>query len=140
MRALTAARGDNQPHVSLCRFSVSNDLKYDAERDLKDIEASHIPVHALNKVGRGVVMVFWGTGAADGPASARRVAERSSCLRTAGGPGTADHELPALPLRSLLSACSSRSGLVLCWQALQSRMVSAELLPAAARSAKDSRT
>lgn len=31
-------------------FSVSNDLKYDAERDLKDIEASHIPVHALNKV------------------------------------------------------------------------------------------
>lgn len=35
----------------LYRFSVSNDLKYDAERDLKDIEASHIPVHALNKVG-----------------------------------------------------------------------------------------
>lgn len=38
------------PHL-LPRFSVSNDLKYDAERDLKDIEASHIPVHALNKVG-----------------------------------------------------------------------------------------
>lgn len=51
-----AAGGDNQaqeeittPHLH--RFSVSNDLKYDAERDLKDIEASHIPVHALNKVG-----------------------------------------------------------------------------------------
>uniref|UniRef100_G1MXL1 Protein strawberry notch homolog 2 n=1 Tax=Meleagris gallopavo TaxID=9103 RepID=G1MXL1_MELGA len=34
-------------------FSVSNDLKYDAERDLKDIEASHIPVHALNKIRYG---------------------------------------------------------------------------------------
>uniref|UniRef100_A0A8C3NPP6 Protein strawberry notch homolog 2 n=84 Tax=Passeriformes TaxID=9126 RepID=A0A8C3NPP6_GEOPR len=34
-------------------FSVSNDLKYDAERDLKDIEASHIPVHALNKIKYG---------------------------------------------------------------------------------------
>lgn len=32
------------------RFSVSNDLKYDAERDLKDIDALNIPVHALNKV------------------------------------------------------------------------------------------
>lgn len=32
------------------RFSVSNDLKYDAERDLKDIDALSIPVHALNKV------------------------------------------------------------------------------------------
>uniref|UniRef100_A0A8B9HED3 Protein strawberry notch homolog 2 n=1 Tax=Astyanax mexicanus TaxID=7994 RepID=A0A8B9HED3_ASTMX len=31
-------------------FSVSNDLKYDAERDLKDIEAPNIPVFALNKV------------------------------------------------------------------------------------------
>lgn len=30
--------------------SVSNDLKYDAERDLKDIGASHIHVHHLNKV------------------------------------------------------------------------------------------
>ncbi|XP_012288560.1 protein strawberry notch isoform X2 [Orussus abietinus] len=29
--------------------SVSNDLKYDAERDLKDIGASKIDVHALNK-------------------------------------------------------------------------------------------
>ncbi|XP_032679498.1 protein strawberry notch-like isoform X1 [Odontomachus brunneus] len=29
--------------------SVSNDLKYDAERDLKDIGASRIEVHALNK-------------------------------------------------------------------------------------------
>lgn len=35
----------------LCfRFSVSNDLKYDAERDLKDIDAPNIPVFALNKV------------------------------------------------------------------------------------------
>ncbi|XP_023653713.1 protein strawberry notch homolog 2-like [Paramormyrops kingsleyae] len=31
-------------------FSVSNDLKYDAERDLKDIEAPSIPVYALNKI------------------------------------------------------------------------------------------
>ncbi|XP_028672102.1 protein strawberry notch homolog 2 isoform X1 [Erpetoichthys calabaricus] len=34
-------------------FSVSNDLKYDAERDLKDIEALNIPVHALNKIKYG---------------------------------------------------------------------------------------
>lgn len=33
------------------RFSVSNDLKYDAERDLRDIEAHGIAVHALSKVG-----------------------------------------------------------------------------------------
>lgn len=32
------------------RFSVSNDLKYDAERDLRDIEAPGIAVHALSKV------------------------------------------------------------------------------------------
>lgn len=31
-------------------ISVSNDLKYDAERDLRDIGASNIDVHALNKV------------------------------------------------------------------------------------------
>lgn len=30
--------------------SVSNDLKYDSERDLRDIGASKIEVHALNKV------------------------------------------------------------------------------------------
>lgn len=29
---------------------MSNDLKYDAERDLKDIKALNIPVFALNKV------------------------------------------------------------------------------------------
>lgn len=29
---------------------MSNDLKYDAERDLKDIDAANIPVFALNKV------------------------------------------------------------------------------------------
>uniref|UniRef100_A0A8C7QJP6 Protein strawberry notch homolog 1 n=1 Tax=Oncorhynchus mykiss TaxID=8022 RepID=A0A8C7QJP6_ONCMY len=31
-------------------FSVSNDLKYDAERDLKDIGAKNIPVYSLNKI------------------------------------------------------------------------------------------
>lgn len=31
-------------------ISVSNDLKYDAERDLRDIGASNIEVHPLNKV------------------------------------------------------------------------------------------
>lgn len=31
-------------------ISVSNDLKYDSERDLRDIGASKIEVHALNKV------------------------------------------------------------------------------------------
>lgn len=34
-------------------FSVSNDLKYDAERDLQDISASNIQVHALNKIKYG---------------------------------------------------------------------------------------
>ncbi|XP_051773931.1 protein strawberry notch homolog 2a isoform X2 [Ctenopharyngodon idella] len=34
-------------------FSVSNDLKYDAERDLKDIKALNIPVFALNKIKYG---------------------------------------------------------------------------------------
>jgi len=29
---------------------VSNDLKYDAERDLRDIGAKNILVHSLNKV------------------------------------------------------------------------------------------
>lgn len=37
--------------VAALRFSISNDLKFDAERDLKDIDAANIPVHALNKVG-----------------------------------------------------------------------------------------
>lgn len=31
-------------------ISVSNDLKYDAERDLEDIGAPYIEVHPLNKV------------------------------------------------------------------------------------------
>lgn len=31
-------------------ISVSNDLKYDAERDLRDIGAGKIEVHRLNKV------------------------------------------------------------------------------------------
>uniref|UniRef100_G3RWA9 Strawberry notch homolog 2 n=1 Tax=Gorilla gorilla gorilla TaxID=9595 RepID=G3RWA9_GORGO len=35
------------------RFSVSNDLKYDAERDLRDIEATGIAVHALSKIKYG---------------------------------------------------------------------------------------
>lgn len=34
------------------RFSVSNDLKYDAERDLRDIGAKNIQVHSLNKVSQ----------------------------------------------------------------------------------------
>ncbi|CAN0215887.1 unnamed protein product [Lampetra planeri] len=34
-------------------FSVSNDLKYDAERDLNDIGARSIPVHSLNKIKYG---------------------------------------------------------------------------------------
>lgn len=34
-------------------FSVSNDLKYDAERDLQDIGAVSIRVHALNKIKYG---------------------------------------------------------------------------------------
>ncbi|XP_026160344.1 strawberry notch homolog 2b isoform X2 [Mastacembelus armatus] len=34
-------------------FSISNDLKFDAERDLKDIDAANIPVHALNKIKYG---------------------------------------------------------------------------------------
>lgn len=39
------------------RFSISNDLKFDAERDLKDIDAPNIPVHALNKVSPGGISV-----------------------------------------------------------------------------------
>lgn len=39
--------------ASALRFSISNDLKFDAERDLKDINAQNIPVHALNKVSSG---------------------------------------------------------------------------------------
>ncbi|XP_060933666.1 si:ch73-63e15.2 isoform X2 [Limanda limanda] len=34
-------------------FSISNDLKFDAERDFKDIDAPLIPVHALNKIKYG---------------------------------------------------------------------------------------
>lgn len=34
-------------------FSASNDLKYDAERDLRDIKAPDIPVHALSKIKYG---------------------------------------------------------------------------------------
>uniref|UniRef100_A0A8C7Q404 Protein strawberry notch homolog 1 n=1 Tax=Oncorhynchus mykiss TaxID=8022 RepID=A0A8C7Q404_ONCMY len=45
-------------------FSVSNDLKYDAERDLKDIGAKNIPVYSLNKVrgcpvGKGVIFATY---------------------------------------------------------------------------------
>lgn len=45
----TLDRLPHPPHLS-SRFSVSNDLKYDAERDLQDIGAPNIQVHALNKV------------------------------------------------------------------------------------------
>lgn len=41
--------------VPVSRFSISNDLKFDAERDLKDIDAPHIPVLALNKVSPGEI-------------------------------------------------------------------------------------
>ena len=34
----------------LFRLSVSNDLRVDAERDLRDIGATKIDVHPLNKV------------------------------------------------------------------------------------------
>jgi hypothetical protein len=36
--------------ILFIRLSVSNDLKYDAQRDLYDIGAQFIEVHALNKV------------------------------------------------------------------------------------------
>lgn len=42
------------------RFSVSNDLKYDAERDLRDIGAKNILVHSLNKVWKLFTMYSWG--------------------------------------------------------------------------------
>lgn len=38
--------------------SVSNDLKYDAERDLRDIGAGKIEVHPLNKVTRLFIYYF----------------------------------------------------------------------------------
>uniref|UniRef100_A0A8C9Z2S3 Protein strawberry notch homolog 2 n=1 Tax=Sander lucioperca TaxID=283035 RepID=A0A8C9Z2S3_SANLU len=41
-------------------FSISNDLKFDAERDLKDIDAQNIPVHALNKVSPGGISMIKG--------------------------------------------------------------------------------
>uniref|UniRef100_A0A6I8SVM9 Protein strawberry notch homolog 1 n=1 Tax=Xenopus tropicalis TaxID=8364 RepID=A0A6I8SVM9_XENTR len=37
------------------KFSVSNDLKYDAERDLRDIGAKNIQVHSLNKFKYGKI-------------------------------------------------------------------------------------
>uniref|UniRef100_H3D7L0 Protein strawberry notch homolog 1 n=1 Tax=Tetraodon nigroviridis TaxID=99883 RepID=H3D7L0_TETNG len=36
-------------------FSVSNDLKYDAERDLRDIGAKNIQIHSLNKFKYGKI-------------------------------------------------------------------------------------
>uniref|UniRef100_A0AAR2KWP5 Protein strawberry notch homolog 1 n=1 Tax=Pygocentrus nattereri TaxID=42514 RepID=A0AAR2KWP5_PYGNA len=39
-------------------FSVSNDLKYDAERDLRDIGAKNIQVHSLNKVLKNASVIF----------------------------------------------------------------------------------
>jgi hypothetical protein len=38
--------------------SVSNDLKYDAERDLRDIGAQKIPVYPLNKVSEIALFIF----------------------------------------------------------------------------------
>jgi len=40
----------NQNQILFLRLSVSNDLKYDARRDLDDIGAQFIEVHPLNKV------------------------------------------------------------------------------------------
>lgn len=45
--------GVRDSHTCASRFSVSNDLKYDAERDLRDIDAQSVAVHALSKVGGG---------------------------------------------------------------------------------------
>lgn len=39
-------------------MSVSNDLKYDAERDLNDIGASKIEVYPLNKVSEYFFIKF----------------------------------------------------------------------------------
>jgi len=41
---------NNTMNFLFIRLSVSNDLKYDAQRDLYDIGAQFIEVHALNKV------------------------------------------------------------------------------------------
>lgn len=42
--------GRNWRFLLVCfRLSVSNDLKYDSERDLRDIGAGKIEVHSLNK-------------------------------------------------------------------------------------------
>ena len=40
----------NTHQLFYSRLSVSNDLKYDAQRDLYDIGAQFIEVHPLNKV------------------------------------------------------------------------------------------
>lgn len=45
--------------VPALRFSISNDLKFDAERDLKDIDAANIPVHALNKVSQAFIFIYY---------------------------------------------------------------------------------
>lgn len=42
--------------------SVSNDLKYDAERDLGDIGAGKIEVHPLNKVNIPAFFEAYNTG------------------------------------------------------------------------------
>jgi len=95
----------------LCRFSVSNDLKYDAERDLKDIEASHIPVHALNKVGREAVKAVWKISLQqqlDGAALACKaaVASASAWLVAQAAAGS---KLLALPFSQMALAIFIRS-------------------------------
>lgn len=51
--------------IAIFRLSVSNDLKVDSERDLRDIGATKIDVHALNKVNsiiaQSVLGNFWVT-------------------------------------------------------------------------------
>lgn len=127
---MRVSSGDNQTHALLCRFSVSNDLKYDAERDLKDIEASHIPVHALNKVGE---TRSWRLGKAAGgsgelgppgrgeprwlsPAWLLRGRQRSELLVFTARVPSSQRALPT-PTRVIFNA-------------LQSSAVGAELLPA----------
>lgn len=49
-RFITCIRKQVKSEAFPFRLSVSNDLKVDAERDLRDIGATKIDVHPLNKV------------------------------------------------------------------------------------------
>ena len=58
-------------------ISVSNDLKFDAERDLRDLGSGNIPVQLLGKASYSVAcgVLFWPWGRGDG-------AERPARRRT----------------------------------------------------------